>query len=149
MYIRMTIVDAVEMTRREYCESRGWAIPANEDPNEIVVQVTYPDGYVSMCPLAKFRECSVSVPEGCTTFGYAISECLYHGKRIKRSGWNGIDQYVEHKMCEVTYPETSTIIPSYSFIFHGKNRITGETNVQVGWLASQADMAACDWVILD
>jgi hypothetical protein len=38
---------------------------------------------------------------------------------------------------------------SSCFVFHFVNRKTGETGIQVGWLASQADMAASDWRIVE
>lgn len=149
VYVRMNVVEAVEMSRKEYCETRGWELPPNENPDERVMMVTYADGYISMCPKDKFYAVSVECNDGCCTFGYAITECRYHGKRIKRAGWNGVDQYVEWKSVEIPYSETSSVVQSHAFIFHGKNIRTGEMNVQVGWLASQADMSANDWVVID
>ena len=35
------------------------------------------------------------------------------------------------------------------FVFHCINRKTGRPGIQVGWLASQADMAANDWRIVE
>lgn len=149
VYVRMNVVEAVEMSRKEYCETRGWELPANENPEERVMMVTYADGYVSMCPKDKFYDVSIECDEGQTTFGHAITECRYHGKKIKRVNWNGEDQYVEYKAVEVGYSERSTIEQSHAFVFHFKNRHTGEIGIQVGWLASQADMASNDWVVID
>ena len=149
VYVRMNVVEAVEMSRKEYCETRGWELPPNENPDERVMMVTYADGYISMCPKDKFHAVSVECNDGCCTFGYAITECRYHGKRIKRVGWNGEDQFVEFRPVEIPYSEENTVKQSHAFVFHFKNRKTGETGIQVGWLASQADMATNDWVVMD
>ena len=149
VYVHMNVVEAVEMSRKEYCETRGWELPPNENPDERVMMVTYADGYISMCPKDKFHAVSVECNDGCCTFGYAITECRYHGKRIKRVGWNGEDQFVEFRPVEIPYSEESTVKQSHAFVFHFKNRKTGETGIQVGWLASQADMATNDWVVMD
>ena len=153
VYVRMNVVEAVEMSRKEYCETRGWELPPNENPDERVMMVTYADGYISMCPKDKFHAVSVECNDGCCTFGYAITECLYHGKRIKRVGWNGEKQFVRFETVGLladAVPNSNGIAPTSScFVFHFRNRHTGETGIQVGWLASQADMAANDWVVMD
>lgn len=149
MFVRMNVVEAIPMTRKEYVESRGWELPANENPDDQVYKVVYADGYVSMCPKDKFYAVSIPCAEGCVPFGYAITECVCHGKRITRKGWNGDGQYVEYKVVEVCYSEESKLVQSHTFVFHFVNRKTGETGIQVGWLASQADMAASDWQVLD
>lgn len=91
---------------------------------------------------------------GTLTFGQAIEACRYQGKKIQRQNWNGIDQYVEYRECAVLFPDDGSgeikhESTSYAFVFHFKSRKTGETGIQVGWLASQADMAASDWVIVE
>ena len=156
MFMRMNIVEAIPMTRCEYCNDRGIESP-DEDCEGY--KVVYSDGYVSWCPKDKFDAVSVSCAEGCVPFGYAIAECQYHGKKIKRAGWNGDGQYVRFETV-LQFPdgkpkegladgEKQTAEESACFVFHFKNRHTGETGVQVGWLASQADLQAKDWVILD
>ena len=94
MFVRQNIVEAIPMTRREYVESRGWTLPENENPDEMVYKVIYADGYVSMCPKDKFDARSIECGEATVPFGYAIAECQYHGKRIARVGWNGEGQFV-------------------------------------------------------
>ena len=53
-FLTTKIVEAEEMTRLEYCNSRGWAIPVDESADEKVFKVIYPDGYISMCPKETF-----------------------------------------------------------------------------------------------
>ena len=159
MFMRMNIVEAIPMTRKEYVESRGWTLPADENPDDEVYKVVYSDGYVSMCPKDKFDAVSVSCAEGCVPFGYAIAQCQFFGKKIKRAGWNGDGQYVRFETV-LQFPdgkpkegladgEKQTAEESSCFVFHFKNRHTGETGVQVGWLASQADLKANDWQIIE
>ena len=154
MFMRMNIVEAIPMTRKEYVESRGWTLPADENPDDEVYKVVYSDGYVSMCPKDKFDAVSVSCAEGCVPFGYAIAECQYHGKKIKRAGWNGDGQFVRFESV-LAFADGSNKngvgpdITSDCFVFHFKNRNTGETGIQVGWLASQGDMKANDWIVLE
>lgn len=135
------------MTRGEYNTYRGWAIPENENPADEGYLVVYPDGYESWCPKAQFEE--AGRPIDGMTFGIAIDACRYKGAKIQRANWNGEGQYVEYKVVEVCYSEESKLVQSYAFVFHFVNRKTGETGIQVGWLASQADMAADDWRIVE
>lgn len=157
MFLRMNIVEVEPMTRGEHLKSKGLSlIPGSGKEEDEGYKVVYADGYVSWCPKDKFDAVSVSCAEGCVPFGYAIAECQYHGKKIKRAGWNGDGQYVRFE--EVCVSHTGQIPTNLNelvgetnkcFVFHYKNRHTGETGVQVGWLASQADLQAKDWVILD
>ena len=146
-YIRCHIVKATPMTRGEYNKYRGWEIPANENPADEGYHVVYPDGYESWCPKAQFE--GAGRPIDGMTFGIAIDACRYRGARIRRKGWNGIDQYIEYRCVNIEYGEEGRSVTSFAFVFHGKNIHTGETNVQVGWLASQADMSASDWRIVE
>lgn len=91
------------------------------------------------------------------TFGQAIDACRYRGAKIQRKNWNGEGQFVRFE--EVLASEDGKLhtdpqgapgmIASSCFVFHFVNRKTGETGLQVGWLASQADMAASDWRIVE
>ena len=151
-YIRCHIVKATPMTRGCYNKLRGWEMPANENLDDEGYHIIYPDGYESWCPKAQFE--AAGNPIDNITFGQAIDACRYCGKRIHRKGWNGVDQYIEYRECAVLFPDDGSgeikhESTSHAFVFHGKNIRTGETNEQVGWLASQADMAANDWVIVD
>lgn len=90
-------------------------------------------------------------------FGYAIAQCQFFGKKIKRAGWNGDGQYVRFEnvlafddgKIHVDEENAGPATESACFVFHFKNRHTGATGVQVGWLASQADLQAKDWVIIE
>ena len=82
-------------------------------------------------------------------FGKAI-QLLKEGKRVQRQGWNGKNQYIElaynisyiNPLGEITNAEHDAI---------GNKAIAfvGTSGVQLGWLASQADMLAEDWRIVE
>lgn len=150
--VRINVVDTEPMTRGDYNKMRGWQIPENENPADEGYVITYrkgqPNEYISWCPKKEADEVSISCENG-LPFGVAIMECRYHGKKIQRANWNGEGQYVEYKVVEVCYSEESKLVQSHAFVFHFVNRKTGETGIQVGWLASQADMAANDWRIVE
>ena len=151
-YIRCHIVKATPMTRGEYNAHRGWEMPANENAADEGYHVVYPDGYESWCPKAQFE--AAGRPIDGMTFGLAIDACRYMGAKIQRKNWNGVGQFVRYESVlgfddGDNHEGKGPNITSSCFVFHFVNRKTGETGIQVGWLASQADMAADDWVIVE
>lgn len=147
-YIRSHIVEAEPCTLGEWEAKTGkkWN-EADRPRSDEGYKCDYPDGYSGWCPKAEFEK--VSSPAENMTFGQAIDACRYRGAKIQRANWNGVGQYVEYKVVEVCYSEESKLVQSHAFVFHFVNRKTGETGLQVGWLASQADMAANDWRIVE
>lgn len=81
-------------------------------------------------------------------FGKAI-EAVKADKRVSRAGWNGKGQYIELATC-VSYKNAAGEIINVNHQALGNNAIAfvGTSGVQLGWLASQADMLAEDWQIL-
>ncbi len=81
-------------------------------------------------------------------FGKAI-EAVKAGKRVSRAGWNGKGQYIELATC-VSYKNATGEIINVNHQALSNNAIAfvGTSGVQLGWLASQADMLAEDWQIL-
>ena len=79
------------------------------------------------------------------TFGKAIS-LARNGKRIQRKGWNGKRQYVELATC-ISYRNAAGEIVNcdHDAIGNAAFAFVGASGVQMGWLASQADMLADDW----
>jgi len=78
-------------------------------------------------------------------FGDAI-KLLKQGKKLQRSGWNGKNQYIELAMC-ISYKNAmnKTINAEHDAIGNCAIAFVGTSGVQLGWLASQADMLANDW----
>ena len=81
-------------------------------------------------------------------FGLALEE-LKKGNKVKRSGWNGKDQYIE--LAErVSYINSKGELINEGHLNIGNKVIAfiGTSGVQLGWLASQADMLAEDWQVI-
>lgn len=79
------------------------------------------------------------------TFGEAIDRCKA-GCRIGRTGWNGKNQYVE-LATNISYvnPKGEVVNVNHDAIGNKAFAFVGTSGVQLGWLASQADMLADDW----
>ena len=79
------------------------------------------------------------------TFGQAI-EFMKKGGRASRSGWNGKKQYIElAKNISYTNAQGDVINAEHAAIGNKAIAFVGASGVQLGWLASQADMLAEDW----
>ena len=81
------------------------------------------------------------------TFGEAIEKAK-EGERIAREGWNGKNQYIELATC-ISYKNSRGEIVNcdHEAIGNKAFAFVGTSGVQMGWLASQADMLATDWVV--
>ena len=82
-------------------------------------------------------------------FGEAIIQAK-NGKRISRKNWNGKKQYVELATC-ISYKNTHGEIVNceHDSIGNKAFAFVGTSGVQMGWLASQADMLADDWTVVE
>lgn len=82
-------------------------------------------------------------------FGKAI-QLLKEGKKLQREGWNGKGQYIE-LATNISYKNTNGDIINAEHEAIGNKAIAfvGTSGVQLGWLASQADMLAEDWQIVE
>ena len=67
-----------------------------------------------------------------------------------RAGWNGKRQYIELATC-ISYKNASgeTVNVEHDAIGNAAVAFVGTSGVQLGWLASQADMLAEDWEVFD
>ena len=81
------------------------------------------------------------------TFGKAIEKAK-EGCKISRAGWNGKSQYVELATC-ISYvnADGDVINCEHDAIGNKALAFVGTSGVQIGWLASQADMLADDWEV--
>lgn len=82
-------------------------------------------------------------------FGDAI-KLLKQGKKLQREGWNGKKQYIE-LAANISYKNTEgqLINAEHDAIGNKAIAFVGTSGVQLGWLASQADMLAEDWRIIE
>lgn len=95
-------------------------------------------------------------------FGEAL-EALKAGKKVARAGWNGKGMYLYlvHGTTvdkENLRNEASLILPEDDGAMHGTgvanflshiDMRTASGDVCIGWLASQTDMLAEDWLVVD
>ena len=82
-------------------------------------------------------------------FGEAI-KLLKSGKKVARKGWNGKSQYIQ-LATGISYKSADSEIVNCEHDAIGNKAIAfvGTSGVQMGWLASQADMLAEDWVLVE
>ena len=146
-YIGTKRIDAEPMTRGDYNKYRGWTIPADENPTDEGYLVRYSDGYESWSPKATFE--AAYKKSGEMNFGHAI-ELLKLGCKMARKGWNGKSQYVE-LATNISYKNANGEIINCEHEAIGNKALAfvGTSGVQIGWLASQTDMLAEDWCIVE
>ena len=83
------------------------------------------------------------------TFGEAI-ENMKKGEKVARRGWNGKKQYIQ-LATGISYKTAPGEIVNCEHDAIGNKAIAfvGTSGVQMGWLASQADMLAEDWELVE
>ena len=147
-YIGTKIIEAVPAIRKGgKVYEEGWPIPKSMDPTEEGYKVRYPDGYESWSPKDVFEE--AYRPTDCMSFGLAI-EAMKKGKKVARRGWNGKNQHIE-LATRISYMTAEGVFVNVEHEAIGNKAIAfcGTSGVQMGWLASQADMLADDWEIVE
>ena len=160
LHIGTKQVTTQPMTRQAYNDYRGWTLPADEDGTDEGYLVEYLDGgkpnhpahagYISWSPKAQFD--AAYRPTTGMTFGLAI-EALKVGKRVERAGWNGRGMW----LILVAYSRSASPEDHPHYHHHGVADVEGlpwlgiktSDNKFVPWLASQTDMLADDWQIVE
>jgi len=153
-YIGTKIINAQPITRLGYNDLRGWTVPADENPADAGYLVEYIDGgqanhpdydgYISWSPKEVFER--AYRPTTNMTFGDALV-MLKVGKRVTRAGWNGKGMWlvlIKHYEYEV---ESYMLFDGASLDPFIAMRTANQSLVP--WLASQTDMLAEDWMMLD
>ena len=81
-------------------------------------------------------------------FGKAIN-LLKEGKKLRRKGWNGKNQYIE-LATNISYKNADGEIININHKTMGNKAIAfiGTSGIQIGWLASQSDMLSDDWELI-
>jgi hypothetical protein len=147
-YIGVKLVGAAPMTREEFEALEGRNVGG--DIHGEGYMVTYENGYRAWSPKevfdAAYRETTGM------TFGLAI-EALKMGKKVARAGWNGKGMFlflVPGSTFLVNRPPLLGIYPEGTEINYCPHidMKTADGKV-VPWLASQTDVLAEDWQIVD
>ena len=99
--------------------------------------------------IADEKNCPELGGEATFSFGEAI-KYLKRGMKVARQGWNGKKQYIQ-LATGISYKATDGEIVNCEHNTIGNMAIAfiGTSGVQMGWLASQADMLADDWVFAE
>ncbi len=151
-YIGTKIVKLQPMNRAEYNIYRGWKLPADENGADEGYLVEYTDGgkpndsrhagYISWSP--KEQADNAYRPVKGMSFGMAL-EAIKLGKKVARAGWNGKGMFLVY-----VGPFQWNLSNHYDDYEH-QSFIAMKTaqDMIVPWLASQSDMLADDWLIVD
>lgn len=115
------------------------------------------DVFYTLANIASNEWVVVEVTGGCHSdfnihtvrFGEAL-RMLKQGKKARRKGWNGKEQYIELAQ-NISYQNMGGEVVNCNHENIGNKAIAfvGTYGVQMGWLASQADMLADDWEIVE
>lgn len=161
-YIGTKIVNAEPMTRIAYNTLRGWELPSDEIGNEAGYLVEYNDGvpnlarhgytgYVSWSPAEQFEK-AYRETYG-MNFGLAI-EAMRTGARVARVEWSSRGMWLKlvpaHSWCCTAsgFFDSMDAAP-YAYDTLPWVGMKTADNGFVPWLASQTDMLAYDWYIVD
>lgn len=159
-FIGTKLVNAKPMTRQEYNDFRKWTLPNDENGSDDGYLVEYLDGgkpntteyagYVSWSPKKQFED-AYRKTNG-MNFGLAI-EAMRKKQKVARQGWNGKGMFlflVPGSTFNVSRPPLLGIYPEGTEINYCPHidMKTADGKI-VPWLASQTDMLAEDWVIVE
>lgn len=157
--IGVKLINAIPMSRAEYNDLRGWVLPSDENGEDAGYLVEYLDGgkanhpdfvgYISWSPADVFEK-AYRKTNG-LTFGLAI-EALKLGKNVSRAGWNGKGMWLfiiqgSNDIAKLNGYGFGEMLNEPTF----RDAIFMKTvdNQLVPWTASQSDVLAEDWLIVE
>ena len=162
-YIGTKMINAVPMNRLEYNQFRGWTLPADENGADEGYLVEYVgpgqkpntaeyEGYVSWSPKDVFDEAYTPITN--MDFGGALV-MLKDGEKVARAGWNGKGMYITMKpgypegiACNEATAKAHGIEVGTKITYCPYLEMKTADNKLVPWLASQTDILAEDWTIV-
>ena len=99
--------------------------------------------------VADEKNCPVLGGKVTFSFGEAI-KYLKRGMKVAREGWNGKNQYIQlAKGISYVGADGTVVNCEHKAIGNMAIAFVGTSGVQMGWLASQADMLAEDWIFAE
>jgi hypothetical protein len=154
VFIGTKVVKAIPMSRLEYNDYRGWELPSDEDGSDDGYLVEYLDGgnsnhpdhagYISWSPVDVFVKAYKM--SGQLSFGDALTY-LKAGQKVARKGWNGKGIFIKLQRPGAQSKMTAPYIYIDTSGLQTDN--PDAPKALVPWLASQTDMLADDWCIVD
>ncbi|MEE1076502.1 MAG: DUF2829 domain-containing protein [Acutalibacteraceae bacterium] len=82
------------------------------------------------------------------SFGEAI-RLIKQGKKVARKGWNGKGMYIFEVIADGFWTNSNITDLEMPIINESIAMRTSDKSVCIGWLASQSDMFAEDWIIVE
>ena len=153
-YIGTKIIEAVPAIRKGgKLYELDQPIPRSMDPEDQGYKVRYRDGYESWSPKDVFEE--AYRPTDCMNFGLAI-EAAKKGKKITRRGWNGKGMWVVYRTgypdgipCNKNTADAVGIPEGTLFKVRPYLQMKCVDGSFQMWLASQSDILADDWEVVE
>lgn len=160
LYIGTKLINAEPMTRAAYNTFRGWELPADENGDDEGYLVEYLDGgkpnttthsgYVSWSPKEQFDN-AYRKTSG-LSFGLAV-EALKKSFKVARTGWNGKGMFLFLVSGSTFKVSRAPLLGIYTegteINYHAHIDMKTVDGTIVPWLASQTDVLADDWYIVE
>ena len=135
-----------------WCDKKETIMIHTKDGKELDIRETDVVEYTTLniCSdewiIADETNCPQLGGEATFSFSDAI-RYLKRGFKVARKGWNGKKQYIQLATC-ISYKSSDGDIVNceHDAIGNAAIAFVGTSGIQLGWLASQADMLADDWV---
>lgn len=142
---KQVIIEAYQTKKRIVCHTHNGDVYA--EPGDYVI--TQIDGEKYPCKPEIFEKTYEEEKGNGMTIGQAI-EAIKQGRRCARKCWNGKGQYIELAK-NVSYISPNGEIANVNHEAMGNKAVAfvGTSGVQLGWLASQADLLSEDWYIVE
>lgn len=146
-YVKIEPVMAYQVDKEETVHTLYGEATASK--GDYVIEGAFHELYPCKKEVFESTYCKVSDEE----YGFSFSEALYAikaGSKCTRRGWNGKKQYIELAR-DISYvnSDDEVINADHEAIGNCAIAFVGTSGVQIGWLASQADMLADDWYVVD
>jgi hypothetical protein len=161
-FLGAKLILARPMTLGTYNQYRGWKMPGNEHSDTPGYLVEYEDGgmtnhdahkgYISWSPADVFER--AYRPTDGLSFGLAI-EALKMGQKVTRLGWNGKGMFLYY-VPAASYPAARNTLetmrgqfPDDMVPYRAYIAMKTAQGDVVPWVASQSDVLADDWRLVE
>ena len=146
-YIGCKIVSADKMTLGEFNKYKG--VKTKQDDETEGYFILYPDGYSSWCPTETFESVYRDLTKNMSTFAFGTALMLLNsGKKVARKTWKNAYLFLPKDMSFESDQDLSdlTDVVKVNPCIAIKNE---DDSILIGWTASQTDMLAEDWYVVN